>query len=115
LRIGNSAVSSSNSASGTSGSPGGSTRNTGAALQTADSFSSTRVGTSSGGYTSFEGTSSITVPQMPSAKGLKLTDPNVMADYQEAMQHYTQMLQLKSQIQSMLHDTRKQMVQNMRA
>jgi hypothetical protein len=72
-------------------------------------------GTGGAGYTSFEGTSSVVVPQMPSAKGLDLRDPNVMAKYQEDMQYYTQMLSLKSQIQTMLHDTRKQMVSNMRA
>jgi hypothetical protein len=98
----------------TGGSPAavrpGATASTGAA--STSSGSSDAPGSS---YSSFDSTGGVTIPSMPSAKGRNLKDPNVMADYQEQMQWYTQMLMLRSQIQSMMHDTRKQIVQNMRA
>jgi hypothetical protein len=64
---------------------------------------------------SFTGVDNIVVPNMPNSKNFNLENPNEMANYQQQMQMYTQMLQLKSQIISMLHDTRKSMVQNLRA
>jgi type III secretion apparatus needle protein len=93
----------------------GRTTSTNSAASTTSGSTNNVNNTSFSGAGAFEGSKSVTVPDMPKAADYDLTNPNKMAEYQEKMQHYTQMLQLKSQIISMLHDTRKNMVSNMRA
>lgn len=63
----------------------------------------------------FDSTGGIRVPKQPTAEGRNLEDPNVAAQYQEEMQRYSQMLQLLSAVQAMLHDTRKAIINNCRA
>lgn len=66
-------------------------------------------------YSGFDSSAGLRIPAMPTAAGRDLRDPNEMAKFQEDFQAYTQAMSLRSQIQSMLHDTRKLIVQNFRA
>jgi hypothetical protein len=96
------------SLSGRGGSGGGLSSSQSASSSPVDSFS----GFSSGGGNFTNG--GVTIPAMPQASSFNMKDPNAAAQYQEQMQHYTQMVQLRSQIAAMLHEARKAIVQNIR-